>query len=266
MSKLAGSHSFKLMVALSLPFGFAAASSAQSLQQTSARQANAPHQTVLPDSPTTVILSNRDTNRIVCVAGQIGGYRFSEEKGAIVDGSGNEAFIKFQIERFGEDQKYVNIRSEFYFQCAGVTYTLLSAPGDIAAQTVYLVPGSSQDANANRMTFKALSEEERAVTMTLSILKDDIPASFTTKPSAEPYNQHVLKRVDVRLVKEVTAVGTGYSAREYLLRARSDVALAERDFLKPFFGASIYAVTFDRLNLQAGEVGRVVLVYRGEKP
>ncbi|WP_262695988.1 type-F conjugative transfer system secretin TraK [Kordiimonas aquimaris] len=264
MSKLLVRHALKLALAFGLSAGPAAASSAQSPQQADAPQTSAPHQTVLPGNPTAVVLSNRDTNRIVCVAGQIGGYRFSEEKGAIVDGSGNEAFIKFQIERFGEDQKYVNIRSEFYFQCAGVTYTLLSAPGDIAAQTVYLVPGSGQDEKANRMTFKALSEEERAVTMTLSILKDDIPVSFTTKPSAEPYNQHVLKRVDVRLVKEVAAVGTGYSAREYLLRARSDVALAERDFLKPFFGASIYAVTLDRLNLKAGEVGRVVFVYRGE--
>jgi len=264
MSKLLVRHALTAALVLGLSFGSAIASSAQSQQQASVLQTNAPHQTVLPDSPTAVILSNRDTNRIVCVTGQIDGYRFSEEKGAIVDGSGNEAFIKFQIERLGEDQKYISIRSEFYFQCAGVTYTLLSAPGDIAAQTVYLVPGSGQDADANRMAFKALSEEERAVTMTLSILKDDIPASFTTKPSAEPYNQHVLKHIDVRLVKEVTAVGTGYSAREYLLRARSGIALAERDFLKPFFGASIYAVTFDRLNLKAGEVGRVVFIYRGE--
>lgn len=228
-------------------------------------QTEAPHQSVTPDVPTAVILSNRDTNRVVCVAGQIDGYRFSEEKGALVDGTGSEAFIKFLIERLGEEQKYVTQRSEFYFQCGGVTYTILSAPSNIAAQTVYLVPGSGAEAKENRLRFKALSEEERAVSMSLDLLKDDVPASFHVRSVNEPYDRYTLNRLDVRLVREVEVVGTIYRAREYLLRARSDVVLNERDFLKPTFGTSIYAVTFERLKLKAGEVGRVVLVYRGEQ-
>jgi conjugal transfer pilus assembly protein TraK len=199
------------------------------------------------------------------VSGQINGYRFSEEKGAIVDGTGGEAFIKFQIEQLGEEQNYVTVRSEFYFQCGGVTYTLISAPSNIVAQTVYLVPGAGAEAKVNRLRFQALSEEERAVSVSLNLLKDEVPTSFSVRSLNEPYARHVLNRMDVRLVREVDVTGTIYQAREYLLRARSDVTLEERDFLKPFFGASIYAVTFDRLTLKAGEVGRVVLVYRGDQ-
>ena len=146
-----------------------------------------------------------------------------------------------------------------------MTYTLLSAPANIEAQTIYLVPGSALQAKANQLRFKALSEEERAVPISLALLKGEAPVSYAVQSLQVPYDQHILERMDVRPVKEVSVVGTRYSAREYLLRARRDVALNERDFLKPFFGASIYAVTFDRLTLKAGEVGRVVLVYRGEQ-
>jgi len=230
---------------------------------TAAQDIPGPHQSVLPDVPTAIILSNRDTNRIVCVSGDIEGYRFSEEKGAVVDSSGSEAFIKFLIEKFGEEQKYVQVRSEFYFQCGGVTYTLLAAPQDVPAMAVYLVPGTGQNQSANRVLFSPLSEEERAVTITLGMLKDDIPASFSVRDTNDRYNQHVLPRLDVRLHREVSAVGTAYSAREYRLRARSSIELLERAFLHPFFGAAIYAVTFERTSLEAGEVGRVIIVYRG---
>ena len=229
-----------------------------------AQELQDPHQSILPDVPTAIILSNRDTNRVVCVDGQIDGYRFSEEKGALVDSSGNEAFIKFQIQELGDTRTYVQVRSEFYFQCGGVTYTLLSVPTDTPAQTIYLVPGSGADAKTNVALFSPLSDEERAVTLSLAILKDDVPASFTGMPVSDPYDSHVLGGLDVRLHQQIDVTGTPYRAHEYRLRARKTVTLKETDFLKPFFGSAIYAVTFDRTNLKAGEVGRVIIVYRGD--
>ena len=88
MSNLAIKHYLRLSAAL----GFAVVG-----MGVEAQAPPGPHQSVLPDVPTAIILSNRDTNRIVCASGNIEGYRFSEEKGAIVDGNGSEAFIKFQI-------------------------------------------------------------------------------------------------------------------------------------------------------------------------
>jgi len=230
-----------------------------------AQDTTLPHQSVLPDVPTEVILSNRDTNRIVCVDGSIDGYRFSEEKGALVDASGNEAFIKFQIEQLGDDQKFVQVRSEFYFQCGRITYSLLAHPKNTVAKTIYLVPDSGADAKANQALFSPLSDEERAVSLSLALLKDDVPASFTVSTLNDPYDAHVLEGLDVRLHKMVQVSGTPYRAHEYRLRARRSVSLAETDFLKPYFGSAIYAVTFEQAALGAGQVGRVILVYRGEE-
>ncbi len=229
-----------------------------------AQDKSSPHQSVLPDVPTNIVLSNRDANRIVCVDGKIDGYRFSEEKGALVDASGNEAFIKFQIEQLGDVSNYVQVRSEFYFQCGRTTYTLLANPRNTPAKIVYLIPGSGADAKANIALFSPLSDEERAVTLSLALLKDDIPASFASQTVSDPYDAHVLAGLDVRLHKRIEVTGTAYRAHEYRLRARKSVALKETDFLKPFFGSAIYAVTFDRASLNAGDVGRVVLIYRGD--
>lgn len=224
----------------------------------------APHQAVTPEVPTQVVLSNRDTNRIVCMDGQIDGYRFSEEKGASVDASGIEAFIKFQIEQLGDTQKHVSIRSEFYFQCGGVTYTLLALPRDVPAKTVHLIPGVLKQAQVNQRQLAPLADEARAIAITERILKNELPASYVNRLISDPYNRAVLPKLDLRLAREVEVPGTAYSAREYHLRARTKAHLSEKAFLRPEFGAAIYAVTLDRLSLEAGEVARAVLIYRGD--
>ena len=85
--------------------------------------ANSTH-TILPDVAMTVSLSNRDVNRIVCLSGQIDGYHYSEEKGALVSNAGSEAFIKFQFEEYGSRVSHVTARNEFYFICDRCAWTL----------------------------------------------------------------------------------------------------------------------------------------------
>lgn len=231
---------------------------------TAAQQIEPPQQAVTPEVPTQVVLSNRDTNRIVCAGGKIDGFRFSEEKGALVDASGSEAYIKFQIEQLGDSQKHVTVRSEFYFQCGGVTYTLLAMPRDMPAQTIHLTPGTTKAHTINQRRFGPLSDEERAVEITKLVLTDNIPSTFPVRFSDEPYVRTLLPKLDVRLAREVRVPGTGFKVREFRLRARTEAELAETLFLRPEFGSSIYAVTLERLSLKAGETGRAVLIYKGD--
>lgn len=228
---------------------------------------HAPHagnnmHTVLPDTATEIVLSNRDVNRIVCLDGSIEGYQFSEEKGAIVSNAGSQAFIKFQFEEVGGEASYVTARNEFYFFCGGATYTLITKPGNIVAQTVFLAPGSGGKAAVNTALFKGLPEEERAVSITLSMVRDDLPDSFSVQEYNDPYTHLQKPTVDVRIRREIMIDGTPYSAKEFLLRARKQVALNEAMFTHTRFGASIFAITLDRLTLKAGEIGRLFVVYR----
>ena len=222
-------------------------------------------QTVLPGIPTTVILSNTDVNRVVCLEGNIDGYHYSEEKGALVEDTGADAFIKFRIRQAGDQVDYVVARNEFHFVCDGETYTLVSAPQDVVTQIVYLSAGRKKSSAENRLRFGPMSDEERALSITMDMLKDEIPTTFSIKPIEGPFERRVVPKMDVRIRREISIDGTNYSAREFLLRARMDVALDERQFLKPFFGDGIYSVTLDKTSLEAGEIGRLVIVYRGAK-
>jgi conjugal transfer pilus assembly protein TraK len=126
-----------------------------------------------------------------------------------------------------------------------------------------LQPGASQRARANEDLLGPLVEEERAVSITLSMLQDRIPASFT--PVAPMTNKLALSIPPGASIEErrrVEIEGAGLSASEYLVTVASDVTLDERSFLVPALGANIFAVTLDRSVLKAGETVRLVIVRR----
>lgn len=221
--------------------------------------------TVLPDVATVVPLSNRDINRVVCLDGVVDGFQFSEEKGAVVAKTGSQAFVKFQVKQVGSQTNYVKVRNEFYFHCSGTTYSLIGDPQNVVAQTIYLAPGSGVKNNINEQLFSPLSEEERAVRMTMGMLQDKIPASFSIKENNSPYAHMAHPNVDIRVRREIRADGTSYRAKEFLLRARQRVELDETMFASTAFGSSIFAITLDRLVLNAGEIGRLFIVYKGDE-
>src|SRR3546814_9749420 len=76
-------------------------------------------------------------------------------------------------------RSYVTTPSEFFINCNGAIYPLYAEPAEIPAQTVTLTPGRPQLARANEELLGPLVEEERAVSVTLAMLQDRVPASFT---------------------------------------------------------------------------------------
>jgi hypothetical protein len=56
--------------------------------------------------------------------------------------------------------------------------------------------------------------------------------------------------------------GSGLSASEYWVRASAPVTLEERAFIDPALGEHIFAVTFDRPRLSAGESARLIVIRR----
>lgn len=223
----------------------------------------------LPDQTSRIRLSNRDVNHLVCVGGDIEDVRFSAEKGLAVERSGSDAWIKFLVKETEDGgamtRAYVTTPSEFFVSCNGAIYPLYAEPSDIAAQTISLVPGARQRARANDALLGPLVEEERAVSVTLALLQDRVPASFA----------EVAPRRDMLAIADVPAVtlaerrrldieGSGLTASEYLVAASGPVTLDERAFLDPALGPDIFALTLDRLTLGAGNTARLIVVRRGQ--
>ena len=224
--------------------------------------------TALPDQTSTIRLSNRDINHVVCAGGEIEDVRFSAEKAIAVERAGSDAWIKFLVREIDDagmvTRSFVTVPSEFFITCNGAVYALYAEPSDIPAQTVMLQPGAPQRARANEELLGPLVEEERAVSITLSMLQDRIPASFTSvAPRSGPLRLGLLPDASIEERRRIEVDGSGLSASEYLVSVASDTLLDERSFLDSALGANIFAVTLDRGTLSAGETARLIVVRRG---
>ena len=223
----------------------------------------------LPDQRSTIRLSNRDINHVVCQGGEIEDVKFSAEKGLAVEKAGSDAWIKFLVKETDDSgnvsRAYVTTPSEFFVSCNGAIYPLYAEPADIPAQTVTLVPGATQRARANQDLLGPLVEEERAVSVTLAMLQDRVPASFTSvAPEAADIRLAGLPGATLRERKRVEIDGAGLSASEYVVAATGAIDLDERVLLDRRLGARIFAVSADRLSLRPGEVARIIVVRRGD--
>ncbi|ETI59462.1 hypothetical protein C100_21100 [Sphingobium sp. C100] len=222
----------------------------------------------LPDQTSTIRLSNRDINHVICAGGEIEDIKFSAEKAIAVERAGSNAWIKFLVREVDDagavTRSFVTVPSEFFISCNGAVYALYAEPSDIPAQTVTLQADASQRARANEDLLGPLVEEERAVSITLSMLQDRVPASFTTvAPRADRLRLANLAEAEIDERRRVEIEGSGLSASEYLVTAIAEVTLDERSFLVPDLGANIFAVTLDRTVLKPGEAARLIVIRRG---
>jgi conjugal transfer pilus assembly protein TraK len=223
--------------------------------------------TALPDQTSSIRLSNRDVNHIVCVGGEIEDARFSAEKGLTIERAGADAWVKFLVREVDDagivTRTYVTTPTEIYVSCNGAIYPLYAEPAEIPAQTVTLVPGAPQRARANDSLLGPLVEEERAVSITLAMLQDRVPASFSeVAPVAGRLSLADLPGVTLVERRRLAVEGAGLSASEYLASAERTVTLDERAFLDRALGEDIFAVTIDQLNLAPGASARVIVVRR----
>ncbi len=222
----------------------------------------------LPDQTSMIRLSNRDINHVICSGSEIEDVKFSAEKAIAVERAGSDAWIKFLVRETDDagavTRSFVTVPSEFFITCNGAVYALYAEPSDIPAQTVMLQPGSVQRAKANEELLGPLVEEERAVSITLSLLQDRIPASFTSvAPRSAPLRLGLLPDASVEERRRIEIDGSGLSASEYLVSVPSETLLDERSFLDSALGANIFAITLDRGTLSAGETARLIVVRRG---
>jgi conjugal transfer pilus assembly protein TraK len=225
--------------------------------------------TALPDQTSTIRLSNRDVNHVICVGGEIEDVKFSAEKAIAVERAGSDAWIKFLVKEVDDmgavTRTYVTTPSEFFISCNGAIYPLYAEPSDIPAQTVTLAPGRAQRARANEYLLGPLVEEERAVSISLAMLQDRTPASFTeVAPRAGVITVQAVPSATLIERRRLEIEGSGLWVSEYRLTSDSDAVLEEPQFLDSALGTDIFAVTLDRLSLKAGESARLIVIRRGD--
>lgn len=224
--------------------------------------------TALPDRTSRIRLSNHDINHVVCQNGEIEDVKFSAEKQIAVEKGGADAWIKFLVKESDDNgnvtRSFVTTPSEFFVSCNAAVYPLYAEPADIPAQTVVLAPGAVQRAQANAELMSPLADEERALSITMAMLTDHVPASFSVQaPAAGPLAIASLPGVTLTETRRLAIDGSGLSASEYRLEAATPLDLDERAFLVSALGPNIFTVTLEGEALKPGETTRLIIVRRG---
>lgn len=223
--------------------------------------------TVSPETVTAVEMSNTDVNRVVCSNGVVNDAFFSQEKGVTVTNNGSSAFVKFLIKRDGVNPDiYASARAEFYIVCDGAVYTLMATPKKIGAQTIWLAPGAKERIDKNLAEYGPQVEEDRAVSLTMAVMQDQIPDSYRVSQTGYQdmiWYENVVPDAKVAKRRDVRVEGIGFTLTEYWIQPDYDLQLDEGMLLNEWFGNAIFAITFDSLNGKANRVSRAFVVNRG---
>lgn len=249
------------------------------LLSASAWAADSATQRVLPEVASTIQLSNRDVNRLVCAnGGPVSSPVYSDEKPIVVMAGkdGRSYYVKFRVlqDSVTNDQKYYGEPTELYVTCGKSVYELVIHPSYVDRQTVYLGNDTADRMHANQELLGSMSLEEAAVMLSMAVIKDakdqdPLPTSFTSRPVSTPRwatgltdKQGRAVAVHIKKVRDVLVDGTGLRASHYLIKADANVMLDELMFLSPSFGSNIYAVTLEALYLHKGMQATLVIVQR----
>lgn len=236
-------------------------------------------QRILPEVSTSIELSNRDVNRLVCAnGGPLTPGVYSEEKPIIVQQGqdGRSYYVKFKVLQNSEtlDNRYFSEPTELYLSCGKSVFELVIKPTYTDAKTVWLGNNVADKMHENQELMGAMSLEEASIMLATSIIKDSnqrdaLPSSFTEiKSQNAPWVTGLTDKqgrpvaVKIKKVRDVLVEGTGLRASEYTISADSNVYLDELMFMKREFGTNIFTITLEQLAVSKGMKTTLVVVQR----
>jgi len=217
---------------------------------------------VFPEHTTKVNLSSTDVNRFVC-PGPIKDVMFSQDKGIKVKIAGENAFVKFQALKKGQEVLYSKTPSEFYLVCDEDVYSMIGMPRQIPAQTVRLSSGLKKKIEENLSLFAGLPLEKKVLKLVKQAYTRDLPESYTVHrlgKQMDLYNQ-----VWLVAKRDILVEGEGLGVREYVVSLKNGEGqwrLSEKDFLRSSLTQNPLAVAIEEPLLGPGDSTRVFIVER----
>lgn len=214
--------------------------------------------------PTSVKLSNRDINRIVC-PGPMNDLIFSEEKAMTGHFVGNNGFIKFKIEDFGDDYIYADTQSELFVVCNNAVYTLLVTPADIPSVTLRLASPTGDSFKKNILHYQKMPLEKQALLLIREAYHDTYPTCYRVSELTRMVP--LSPGLEVQLLQVVDVDGVGLRLKKYLVKPLSDsqIKINEQLFLSSSISQSILAVSLENHTLRPNQPTLVFVVDRKEQ-
>lgn len=214
-------------------------------------------QLAFPELTMRAKMSSSDVNRIVCKQ-DIKDVIFSKEKDISVKYSGKNAFVKFKVARQGQEFKYASAPVELFVICGDNTFNLIGIPRKVPSQTIRLDSGKAEKIAKNNSVFQGQALEKRVVSLIKMALTDSIPDSFAVELNNKPIN--AFAEVGAVLSKTISVEGEGLILKEFILKPKLDIQLAEKRFLVKEFAERPLGVAIDKLKIKGGDSARLFIV------
>lgn len=223
---------------------------------------------VLPEVPTMVELSSSDVNRLICPEGlevrdTTTDVVFSKEKGITTKVVGRNVFVKFKMQKKGDQEIYSTTPTEMYVVCGDVVYNIIAVPKRIPAKTVNL-SFSANKIKKNISTYGSLPFEKKVIALIKSVYRDDIPETFSV--FTENKKIDIYKDLDLTLARIIVIEGEGLILKEYIAAIKGDkteISFKEKDFLKTDLTTKPVAISLSKLDIKKGESAKIFIVEQG---
>jgi len=238
------------------------------LSETAGRQPDALNiQTVPPEAPTPVIMSNSDVNRVSCNE-QIVDALSSEEKGLIIKVVGKDAFLKFVVLKSSEGKiKYSTTPTEVFIVCGDSTYNLVAYPKKVPSRTIRLGSGTKDRIKTNQSIYASLPFEKKIMHAIKDVYTEQMPDSYQIAKVNQTVGNY--KEFSVTHNRSIQIEGEGLIIFEFNLQLKPgqvEFKLNDKIFVNKRYSSNIVAICLERQILYPGETTRLFIVeQRSEK-
>lgn len=174
---------------------------------------------------TYVFASLKDLTHIVCPV-NIGITPHSAEKAFELSKNGKNAFVKILPKQVGESLEYIDGPRGLFVECGTKMFSLMLIPKDTPPLTIILKYSSIDKEKASEYE-KSDSFDNIMQDLIYQAYLEQVPDGYDplyVNKVIEEYNE-----VSVSLIKKY--IGNRYSVYEYLLLAKKDITLDERQFM-----------------------------------
>lgn len=226
-------------------------------------------QVVMPETLTTVDVSNKDFNYFTCTNGQAVDFVKSKEKAFTVSytNNGKGFLVKFSLKKntLTQETLYNSEPVELILTCGEQNYELLLRPTMSDMKKIILGGPNANPIKENIALFRGKDLEDAAHLLALQVIlesaENPLPYSYAVTPAPKDIAMdfYMIDGIALRPIKNVKVEGIGIRATEYQIFALRDIKLQEDMFLKTPLGDNIFTVTLADLNLTKGQQTTLVI-------
>lgn len=215
---------------------------------------------ITPEKMYFVRLSGIDINRVVCPT-EVENVIYSEEKGIKVSISGKNVFIKYLIQKVGDEVEISRTPVDIYIVCGRKVYSMIAIPERIPGVLVYL-EDKEAELKSKIEGIKGTYIENRIIEIIRSVFSGKPVDGANLKLLDRDVNVYNELSIKEKAIYDLDFEGLRIRYFEITSKSNKDLRLTERQFLHSKITINPIALSLEKLTLKPGEKTFLIIIER----